>query len=1095
VFSIQCLLFQPSNLPTFTLHPSPFQMFSLTLLGGFYVEKDGSPISGFATDKARALLAYLAIERERPHRRESLAALFWPEQPEERARQSLRQALSNLRQVLAEKDSNPILTVANGDVQLSPQAHIRVDAQAFRALAQTCREHTHARLETCLPCLRRQREAVKLYAGEFLAGFGLPDSSTFDEWLLLTRENLQVEAVQMLALLAEYEERRGDFGAARQYALQQTRLEPWREEAYAQVMRLLAYEGQRSAALAQYAACCRALENELGLQPTQSTRLLAESIQKDSLPAPQIPPLPPSPPASFVGREREREEIAELLANPSCRVLTLLGPGGVGKTRLALQVALEHAGLYADGIHFVYLAGASEPSAALLLLADKLGLQTSPGVDPRKILCESLSRREMLIVLDNFEQLTAQSEAWSDFFRCAGGTKWLVTSREKLRLREEWVFGLEGLPVSDGNHSIFDARIPNIEYRVPSIAYQSFPAALRLFAERAAQAYRRFELTAANLPALAEICQMVEGLPLGIELAAATVAERTGDEIAAALRQTFDSLTPDLRNLPGRHASLRAVFEHSWGLLNPDECTCLAALSVFVGGFSAEAAQAVAEASGEQLAELIAKSLVRRDLGGRYALHETIRQFAAEKREDDGAVRERHGAYFAALAAQCAGADSASALDTLQMERANLRAAWEWSVVENVDLMVNLLKGLALLYTLRGPLSEGEELFCGALKTMGEDISKKELAANITLELARIYNAQACYDEAIALARSLPGSARCLLTEAQSLSAQGQGETARPLLEQALTLAREGGERRIEADCLRELGNVANRMAEYDVAVPLYRQSLEMARELGDRRGESATLNNWAMIAWNLGDFSAARAYYEQALTLYRALGNRLGEARALNNLSNVVAEQGDLPGSLVYSRQALEIHREMGNPRGQCAVLHNLGATHFCLKEYDAARTSYLGALVIYRESGNQQAEAEVLADLSLLDCVQGRLADGRKNALAAIALSESAGDKVCLANACFYLGRIEVADGNFDTAESTLQRALEIRQGLPHPGRIAEIQAELALAAFERGDKVLARERIAPVVESLSALEGAEEPGRIRELVEKIKTLIETK
>jgi predicted ATPase len=1057
-------------------------MLSLSLLGGFYVEKDGSPLTGFATDKARALLAYLAVERERPHRRESLAALFWPEQPEGRARQSLRQALSNLRQVLAEEEDAPVLTVTNSDVQLSLQAQIWVDVQAFRILVQTCREHSHARLETCLPCLRRQREAVKLYAGEFLAGFGLPDSSTFDEWLLLTRENLQVEAVQILALLAEYEERRGDFGAARQYALQQVRLEPWREEAYAQVMRLLAYDGQRSAALAQFAACRRALENELGLEPTPSTRRLAESIKQGSLPAPHIPPLPPSPPASFVGREREREEIAELLANPSCRVLTLLGPGGVGKTRLALQVALDHAGLYADGIYFVHLGGMAEPSAALLMLAEKIGLQIPPGSDPRKILCEILSQREMLVVLDNFEQLAAQSGAWSDFFRCAGGTKWLVTSREKLRLREEWVFGVDGLPVSDGDNSIFDIRYSGI-------AYQSFPAALHLFAERAVQANRRFELIAANLPAVAEICQMVEGLPLGIELAAATVAEQTVDEVAAALRQTFDSLTPDLRNLPGRHASLRAIFEHSWELLGPDERVRLAALSIFVGGFSAEAALAVADAGAAQLAELIAKSLARRDADGRYALHEVIRQFAAEKRSPDGAAQERHGAYFASLAEQCAGADSVSALEMLQAERANLRAAWEWSLQEQVDLTASLLRGLALLFSQRGPLSEGEELFGDGLKALGVDIPQKSsidaMVENIAIELARIYNAQARYDQAIDLLRDFPRSARVLLTVGQSLSAQGKGAQARPVLQEALGLARET---RLEADCLRELGNVATRMGEYETAVPLYRQSLEMARALGDRRGESATLNNWATIAWNLGDLSVAYAYYEQALGIYRALGNRLGEARALNNLSNVVAEQGDMPGSLVYSRQALQIHREMGNPRGQCAVLQNMAATYFCLREYDAARTSYLGALVIYRESGNQQAEAEVLASLSLLDCAQGRLAEGRKNALAAIGLSDATSDKVSKANACFYLGRIELADGNFDAAESALQRALSLRQDVPHPGRIAEIQAELALLAFERGDRALARERIAPVLDALDALEGADEPERIRELVEKI-------
>lgn len=1066
------------------------EMLTLHLFSGFNVAQDGQPLTGFATDKARALLAYLSIERDHPHRRESLASLFWPEQPEERARQSLRQALSNLRQILAEAGSIPILTITNNDVQISPQAEIWTDVQDFRALLRECRAHCHAHSETCLPCLRRKQKQAALYRGEFLAGFGLPDSQPFDEWLLLTRENLQIEAIKTLAALAAYEERRGQFGAACQYALEQVRFEPWREEAHAQAMRMLAYDGQRSAALHQYAACRRALQTELGLEATPLTCALAEQIQEERLPAPKLPALPPAPPASFIGRERERAEIAELLANPSCRLLTVLGPGGIGKTRLALQAALDHAGLYRDGIHFVYLAGASDLPAALLLLAEKLGLQTAPGADLHPILCESLARREMLLVLDNFEQLAAEGDAWSDFFRCSGGTKWIVTSREKLRLREEWVYPLEGLPVGG----------PDSDGAEP----QAVPAAQRLFAERAAQAARGFNLSSANRAAVQEVCEMVEGWPLGVELAAAAVAEKTVAEIAAALRETFDNLHLDLRNLPERHASLRAVFEHSWNLLSADERLCVAGLSVFVGGFRAEAALQVAKTAPAQLAELTAKSLIRRDPNGRYALHEVIRQFAAQKRIDAGAVDNRHRAYYADLAAECAQAGSAAALDTLQRERANLRTAWQAALPEEVDLTAKLLKGLALLYTLRGPLSEGESLFCGALKARGWDISKKKqpqhfkslaslpgqpLVENIALELARIYNAQSHHDEAAALARLLPVSARALLTQGQALSAQGQGEAARPVLEQSLGLARAAGNKQIEADSLRELANVANRLCDYELALALYRQSLALARELGDLRGESATLNNWATIDWDLGDLAAAREHYQQALALYRALGNRLGEAKALNNLSNLLADQGDLVCSLAYSQQALEIHREMANPRGQSAVLQNLGASYYCLKEYEAARASYLGALAIYRESGNQQAEAEILGNLSLLDCVQGRLAEGRKNGQAAIALAGLAGDRAGLANACFYLGRIELAANNLDAAENALQRALQIRQEVPHRGRIAEIWAELALTAFERGDLPLARERIAPSAAALDALEGADDPERVRALVEKIQ------
>lgn len=1049
-------------------------MLTISLLGGFYVERDGQPLTGFATDKARALLAYLVLERERPHRRESLAALLWPDQSDERARQSLRQALSHLKTALGDD----FLLATPQDVQIDPQAQVTSDVQAFRSLLSACQKHNHFASEACLPCLKRQEQASALYRGEFLAGFSLPDSESFDEWLVLTRENLQLDALQTLSLLAGAAERRGDYPLARRYALEQVRFEPWREEAHAQVMRLLAYEGQRSAALAQYAACRRALERELGLEPTHTTRQLAQAIQDDALSVPAPAPLPPDAPASFVGREKDQVELAELLAAPATRLVTLLGPGGIGKTRLALQVARAHAGLYRDGIFFVPLLGQTGLEAALQTLAEKLGLQIAPGLNLAKTLCDFLSQRRMLIVLDNFEQLAAESEAWSGLFRCAGGVKCLVTSREKLHLREEWVYALEGLayPTPD------DIQTAILEDG--QIRSRPFDA-LNLFAFRAAQGDSRFRLTDACLADIAAICQLVEGHPLAIELAASAVSEHPPGELLAALHGTFDALAVSLRNLPERHRSLRAVFEHSWNLLKPGERDRLAHLSVFVGGFSAEAAATVAATSTTQLADLAAKSLVRRDADGRYGLHESIRQFAAEKLENVVGARQRHGAYYAAFAAQFDGSASLGTLEMLQGERANLRAAWEWSLPEQVEITAKLLPGLALLYSLRGPLSEGESLFAVALSQPG---CPSDLKAKISLELARLYNAQTRHEEAIALARSLPESARSLLTEGQALSAQGESEAARPVLERALTLAREAGDKRIEADCLRELGNVANRRCEYDLAVPLYQQTLTLARELDDLRGESATLNNWATVEWELGELEAAKAHFGEALGLYRQLGNRQGEAKALNNLSNVLADQGDLAGSLEFCHQALDIHREMGNPRGQSAALNNLGATYFSLREYESARKSYQQALTLHRASGNQQAQAETLANLALLDCVQGRLAEGRENARLAIALSEQAGDKVNLANALHYLGRIELADQNFSAAESALFRALALRDEVPNPGRIAGIQAELALLAFEQGNKSLAAERIGPVAAALDALEGADEPERIKMIVAKI-------
>ncbi len=1033
-------------------------MLTITLLGGFHIEQAGSPLTGFATDKARALLAYLAVERTRPHRRESLATLLWPDQSDERARQSLRQALSHLKQALG---GDAYLLVTPQDIQLHPQADLTIDVSEVESLAKACDNHRHRDLERCLPCLRRQERIAALSSDEFLDGFPSQNSENFEEWLILTRERLHQAAMSAHLALADLHERRGDLPVALQHARAQIALEPWREESHRQMMRLYAQSGERSKALAQYQACQHTLQVELAATPTAETEHLRELIQAEKLPpAPKIPQ-PPAPPTSFVGRQREQADLAERLADPACRLVTLLGMGGLGKSRLALQVARAHAGLYRDGIYFVPLAAASEAPGAI---AAALG-QASPDSAAR--LPDFLRDKEILLVLDNFEHLVESAESLCPLLEAAPSLQILVTSRERLRLREEWVYTLEGLsfPVKTEAFSASE--------------YDAFV----LFEIRAAQSDSRFRLTGAGLADIAAICQLVEGHPLAIELAASAVTDRSPGELLAALRQTFDALAPSLRNLPERHRSLRAVFEHSWNLLKPDERARLAELSVFVGGFSAEAAATVAGTSTAQLADLAAKSLARREADGRYSLHESIRQFAAEKLKNVEAAKERHGAYYANFAATFDGAAHVGALEMLQSERANLRAAWEFSMDGKVEITAKLLPALALLYFLRGPLSEGEELFAVALSQSGPPSALK---TQITLELARFYNAQNRHAEAIALARSVPESARSLLTEGQALSAQGEGEAARPVLVKALALA--GEEKRIRADCLRELGNIANRLCEYDLAMPLYQQTLALARELGDLRGESATLNNWGSLEWDLGELEAAKAHFTEALALYRQLGNRLGEAKALNNLSNVLADQGDLTGSLAFCRQALEIHREMGNPRGQSTALNNLGATYFSLKQYDAARKSYLQALALHRASGNQQAQGETLANLSLLDCVLGRLAEGRENARLAIALSEQAGDKVNLANAVYYLGRIELAAGNFSAAETALVRALDIRREAPHPGRVAEIQAELALLAFEQGNVVLARERIAPVKESLDALDGTDEPERIKGLVEKI-------
>ena len=306
---------------------------SLRLLGTFQVERDGEPLTGFATDKARALLAYLAVERDRPHRRESLSNLFWPEQSDELARQSLRQALSHLKQALG---ADEFLLISPQDIQIHPQAEVWTDVGETERLIRLNTGHRHRSVERCLACLRRQQALLALYHGDFLAGFTSKNSENFVEWVTLTREHLHQQAMNAHIALANLNERRGDLPAALGHVRQQIRLEPWREEAHRQAMRLYALQGERSKALAQYQACLQVLRSELAVSPTAETTALYEAIQNGALTLKSIP-VPLEPPTSFIGRAREQAELTERLADPDCRLVTILGMGGIGKSRLALK--------------------------------------------------------------------------------------------------------------------------------------------------------------------------------------------------------------------------------------------------------------------------------------------------------------------------------------------------------------------------------------------------------------------------------------------------------------------------------------------------------------------------------------------------------------------------------------------------------------------------------------------------------------------------------------------------------------------------------------------------------------------------------------
>lgn len=521
---------------------------TLSLLGPLHMALDGQPVHGFAYAKARALLAYLAVESQREHSREALVGLLWPDLPEEAARSNLRQALSSLRQVLGDGAAPPpFLHVTRDSIQFNAASSHSLDVTAFTQHLAACEQHRHRHSDRCASCIEHTAQAVALYQGDFLAGFSLAGGAPFEEWALLWRERLGHQARAALARLADYHERHEAVEPARRAAACLLELDPWSEPAHRQMMRLLAASGQRSAALAQYGRCRRVLLRELGVEPEAATTALHRQL-RDGLPASiqqsaQTLPMPgmlPIPPAPLIGRERQLAELEALLADPTHRLVTVLGPAGVGKSRLAQAAAAAQADAFPDGVAWMSLAagGKGEPLAALMLAA--LGVPHREHDNPQDQLLGYLRDREMLLVLDGLQSPADGRAEWlGELLQRAPHVTILATSQSRLGLRAEWLLTLEGLGYPNGE----------------AFEMMQRHGAVRLFVQQYSQLQGHGPVNDEEWLAVARICRLVEGLPLAIERASAATGGRSIVQTAIALAADRNGAASHLRATPLQRAA------------------------------------------------------------------------------------------------------------------------------------------------------------------------------------------------------------------------------------------------------------------------------------------------------------------------------------------------------------------------------------------------------------------------------------------------------------------------------------------------------------------------------------------------------------
>jgi predicted ATPase/DNA-binding SARP family transcriptional activator len=638
----------------------------ISTLGGLSITLGNKPFTQFVSRKAEALLVYLACQPNE-HLREVLAVFFWGDLAQDQAMSNFRVALSNLN-----KHFEPYLLINRHTVQMSLEGGCQVDINEIRNELSTVERYLTRGEVIPQPVSQRFGEALDLYRGDFLAGFHVRDCKSFEDWKLLEQEHIQTRVSEVLHPLVRYYLDQRQYASGIRYAQRLVSIDPLSEQAHLQLMQMFLQSEQRNQALAQYETYRSILKTELGVEPSESIKDLYLEIQRGRT-VPQSPPIKrvvnlPILSDPFIGRKIELAEIGASLMHPHCRLLTLLGLGGAGKTRLAIEAASQNQ-FFKNGIYFVGCLPISSGDLIVPTMASALKISLEGPQSPDSQLIEYLADQEILFVLDNLEHLVKEISILGQVLASTRWVKMLATSRERLNLQQEWIVEVKGMGIP-----------PNAEYADAD----QYPA-VQLFAQVAQRIFNKFSLSE-NLRYVIEICQFVEGLPLGIELAAGWIHLLSCQQILQELRQSDrEILSTPTQNIPDRHRNITRLFDYSWKLMSLPERSSLMKLSIFTNTFSAEAALSVANASLAMLSSLNQKSLIYRDSSGRYGLHRLLQRYVSEKLIESGEeedTSERYCEYFIKRSEELYRADSGQPLsiDTFDTDFADMQKAMGWAL-------------------------------------------------------------------------------------------------------------------------------------------------------------------------------------------------------------------------------------------------------------------------------------------------------------------------------------------------------------------------------------------------------------------------------
>lgn len=1135
----------------------------LAFLGPFAVYQNRKAITNFESNKVRALLCYLAVERGH-HARASLATLLWPDHQEANARMNLRQVLYQLRRVLGDEGADPpLLLIDRQTIGLNPTAPFTVDVLRFRDLLAATATHKHAALADCPACLERLRQAVDLYHNDFLTGFVLDDSDNFEEWRRMAQEQLHLQALDALHQLTTVALTIGDHEAVLRYAQRQVALEPWREEAHRQLMTAYWRRGQRSAALAQYATCRRLLATELTIEPDTLTEALYAQICADAAPSVSntsiTPPIavaavgavehettvrllvtaqaalplpgetpvrldgvafsvadgepeaasysskPPlieqaQPPMSavaalpahltpFIGRTAELQAVGQAL-HQGVRLLSLLGPGGIGKTRLAQQVGLLQRAAYADQLYFVPLAGVTDATALATAVATALDLRLQ-NVEPLHAVANFLQNQRALLILDNFEHLLNNTALVVELLQAAPLLQVLVTTRERLNVAGEHVCLVDGMCYPP---PVLPAQPPRPATTCASadpLALAATSSAIQFFLQCAKRVSPNFQLAEETLPGILRICQLVQGMPLALELAAAWLEVLPLSEIVNEIIGNVDFLETQQRHVPPRQQSMRAVFNWSWQLLDETARQALRRLAIFRGGFTREAAETVGNIRLRTLAALIHKSLLQFNQSqtptSDYQIHELLRQLAFEQLQQSGeaeSLATAHSDYYLHFlveqGAYLSGANAQTALKAIQQEVENIDQAWTVALkAGHLALLAKSAHALAEFYLIAGRSVQAVEFFADAVRQLkarhgATTVIAQEcqslistllcFQADFLLHQGQGEAATVCIEESLSLSQVTENrwaEVNAALLQAMHLWGRGEQEDAYTRLQQTVQLIhhyRANGWSgpsliNIELSVLLWLAHMTATRSDESQANAYYAEGLALARRTGNRRAEQNFLLNIAGLALLRCDWLRARQYYSEVLPIAAALGFRWSEASARLEFGVAIYHTGEYEEALAMCEEASTLFLQIHDPLKALYGLLTCALLYGYVGDFAAADRCAMAAAPLLAQVKIFSAQRYTWYVQSTLAWLQGHYLEGASYATAGLDALEGHKDLLNQAHFALLLGHNERKLQRPSTAHTHYQMAFAGYTALELPMLAAEAQSGLALLAQQTG------------------------------------------